>query len=89
MLASTREAQSTRVRGFPLGGSCQRPRPLTDEGEPSAITRQRVAAVTLPLIRPCGATAPPPYRGEAAPQGKAFSLKKLYHTNRVRYNLQY
>ena len=42
--------------------------------EPSVITRQRVAAVTLPLIRP---------------SGKAFSLKKLYHTNRVRYNLQY
>ena len=21
------------ARGFPLGGSCQRPRPLTDEGE--------------------------------------------------------
>ena len=73
MLASTRGAQSTRVRGFPLGGKLSAA-PLTDEGEPSVITRQRVAAVTLPLIRP---------------SGKAFSLKKLYHTNRVRYNLQY
>ena len=25
--------------GFPLGGSCQRPRPLTDEGRPAVKTR--------------------------------------------------
>ena len=26
--------KSEAQNGFPLGGSCQRPRPLTDEGEP-------------------------------------------------------
>ena len=49
----------TRLRAQPLGGSCQRPRPLTDEGEaclccPFMVCRPE----TYPLIRPCGATFP-------------------------------
>ena len=37
------------LNGFPLGGSCQRPRPLTDEGNRAIMARQRVAAGSLPL----------------------------------------
>ena len=47
------------AKGFPLGGSCQRPRPLTDEGRCATATRERAIAANSPLIRPCGATFPP------------------------------
>ena len=45
----------------PLGGSCQRPRPLTDEGQPRHATRSRSAAAHSPLIR---RFAPPSPAGE-------------------------
>ena len=42
-----------------MGGSCQRLRPLTDEGgDPPAASRSRAAVANLPLIRPA-ATFPP------------------------------
>ena len=45
--------------GFPLGGSCQRPRPLTDEGETLPLLPVNGSLwQTLPLIRPSGATFP-------------------------------
>ena len=42
----------------PLGGSCPRPRPRTDEGRVTVAARKRDVAGKLPLIRPCGATFP-------------------------------
>ena len=49
--------------GFPLGGSCQRPRPLTDEGQPCRCR---------PLSGCRGTRAPhPALRGCLPPRGKA------------------
>ena len=50
--------------GFPLGGSCQRPRPLTDEGK----------ACGSCLLRVCnGKPVPhPALRGHLPPRGKAL-----------------
>ena len=50
--------------GFPLGGSCQRPRPLADEGK----------ACGSCLLRVCnGKTVPhPALRGHLPPRGKAL-----------------
>ena len=44
------------VSGFPLGESCQRPRPLTDEGEACRCSPVMGNCGKPPLIRPCGAT---------------------------------
>ena len=53
-------------KGFPRGGSCQRPRPLTDEGEPCHY---------CPQIGYCGKAAPhPALRGHLPPKGKASEL---------------
>ena len=49
------------VSGFPLGGSCQRPRPLTDEGKPCRRCPQAGSG---------GRFGPHP-----APRGKAKSLQ--------------
>ena len=52
------------VCGFPLGGSCQRPRPLTDEGQPCHY---------YPFTACRGKPAPhPALRGHLPPKGKAF-----------------
>ena len=48
--------------GFPLGGSCQRPRPLTDEGEVFGAVPQTASRRTL---------APHPACGHLPPRGKA------------------
>ena len=48
--------------GFPLGGSCQRPRPLTDEGEVLGAVPQTGSRRTL---------APHPACGHLPPRGKA------------------
>ena len=65
------------LRCFPLGGSWQRPRPLTDEGRVIVASRQMVDSGDFALIRPCGATAPlpalratSPVSGESVPEGK-------------------
>ena len=65
-------------KGFPLGGSCQRPRPLTDEGGslPTAV-RKRAAMAHLPLIRPCGATFPQRGRLRAPPTSIVYKPPKL------------
>ena len=54
----SQEAAAFCCIGFPFGGSCQWPRPLTDEGQvchshPFAGSYNKRA-----LIRPCGATFP-------------------------------
>ncbi len=59
------------ARGFPLGGSCQRPRPLTDEGEvchgnPGTGNRGELAphpALRGHLLPFWRYAPPPPYRG--------------------------
>ena len=52
------------MSGFPLGGSCQRPRPLTDEGE---------VCHGNPGTGKRGELAPhPALRGHLPPRGKAF-----------------
>ena len=50
--------------GFPLGGSCQRPRPLTDEGEVYGA---------VPQAGSCRTLAPHPACGHLSPRGKAPS----------------
>ena len=50
--------------GFPLGGSCQRPRPLTDEGEVLGAVPQTGSRRT---------PAPHPACGHLPPRGKAPS----------------
>ena len=52
------------VSGFPLGGSCQRPRPLTDEGKACGSCLLRVSN---------GKPVPhPALRGHLPPRGKAL-----------------
>ena len=67
------------ARGFPLGGSCQRPRPLTDEGEvchgnPGTGNRGELAphpALRGHLLPFWRYAPPPPVPGESVPRGKA------------------
>ena len=59
----SQEAAAFRYIGFPRGGSCQWPRPLTDEGK---------AADSSPLPGNCRKAAPHPASGGASaafPQG--------------------
>ena len=55
------------MRGFPLGESCQRPRPLTDEGRPCRYCPQAGCR---------GARAPHPALRATFPWGKALRVKK-------------
>ena len=52
-----KEAAVFRYIGFPLGGSCRRPRPPL-MSKLTVIAHERVAEANSPLIRPCGATFP-------------------------------
>ena len=57
------------VCGFPLGGSCQRPRPLTDEGQPCHY---------YPFTACRGKLSPhPALRGHLPPKGKALGALLL------------
>ncbi len=52
--------------GFPLGGSCQRPRPLTDEGEVYGAVPQTGSCRTLAPHPACGHLPP---KGEGSKAG--------------------
>ena len=54
------------MNGFPLGGSCQRPRPLTDEGRPCRNN---------PFTGGNGGLCPHPACGHLPPKGKAFEVR--------------
>ena len=59
-------ARLSAVNGFPLGGSCQRPRPRTDEGRPCRNN---------PFTGGNGGLCPHPACGHLPPRGKAFEVR--------------
>ena len=61
--------------GFPLGGSCQRPRPLTDEGEVYGA---------VPQAGSCRTPAPHPACGHLPPKGEGSKRAAAGHLPLIR-----
>ena len=77
----SQEAAAFVVLASPLGEAVSGPDHWLMRGKSAIVTRLRAATKNLPLIRPCGATAPllalratSPVSGESVPKGEGFSF---------------